>query len=142
MKENLDPHQVVISREYFDTLVLMARCNDFLAGRITHPGQTMVDRILWHARKYNPALHKERQEELCAELIQKRMWRNRRAQLIKEYTVTKKHVYVMDGKNDWPAVVCGESRRGKMLVRLMVMFANAYSFEHVHIDNIILSPRP
>jgi len=141
MKENFDPHQVVISREYFNTLITMAGINDVPAGRKNHPNQTIIGRILWHARKFNRALHNERQVDVEKDLLIKRHQRHKRTQLIKEYGNGTKQVFVMDGENDWPTVICGESRKSKMHIRCMVIRAHTCNFEAVHVDSIIRIPR-
>jgi hypothetical protein len=142
MKENFDPHQVVISREYFDKLIEMAQPNDHTAGRPTHPNQTILARILWHARKFNRHLHNERQVEVETDLVSKRMKRNWRMKIVKKYAGTREKVYVIEGDNDWPAIVCGASRRNKLGIRVMITRGHKCSFEIVLAENIILTPRP
>lgn len=136
MKENFDPHQVVISRDYFDKLIEMAKPNDYPAGRKDHPNQTIIGRILRHARKYNHPLHVERIEEIWKEIAVKRNNRKRRAEIIKAYS--GKFVYVSEGDQFWPACVCGESRRSKVHVRVAIVAVGKCGFFYPHIDDIHL----
>lgn len=59
MKQNNNPHEVVISREVYDELILRATWEGY-------PGT----HLKWHARKFNPALKAERKAELEAERIE------------------------------------------------------------------------
>lgn len=59
MKQNHNPHEVVISREVYDELILRATWDGF-------PGT----HLKWHARKFNSALKAERKAELEAERIE------------------------------------------------------------------------
>lgn len=56
MKQNNNPHEVVLSREVYDELILRATWEGY-------PGT----HLKWHARKFNPALKAERKAELIAE---------------------------------------------------------------------------
>lgn len=142
MKENYDPHQVIISREYFDKLVELAKPNDCPVSLTEKPNQTIIGRILWHARKYNRQLHNERQVQVEVNLVSKRMSRRRRRKILLKYAGTGKQVYVIEGDKDWPAVVCGESRHDKMRIRVCIVESGKMGFFYPHIDDIILHPRP
>jgi hypothetical protein len=119
MNENKDSHQIVLSREYFDQLVKLAKRSDRPAGRVNHPNQTIVDRVLWHVRKYNVAYKEEQAVQRLASEKELRELRKRVKHLVKNYV--GKEVYVKSiGENAFePAIVVGASYdKFKVKVRL------------------------
>lgn len=140
MKENFDPHQVVISREYFDKLVEMAKPKDHFAGTENRPNQTILARILRHARKFNRALRAERQVKVAADFASRREKRQRAHQIAREYM--DKTVYIIDGDNDLPAIVSGGLYPSRVHLRLLVARGRNLNYESIHIDDIIETPRP
>lgn len=59
MEQNHDPHQIVISREYFDKLVHAAEASGIMEPSSVHPNRTLASAVRWHVRKFNPAYKQE-----------------------------------------------------------------------------------
>lgn len=141
MKENFDSHQVVISREYFETLVNMAQASDYQAGTQNRPNQTMLARILRHVRKYNRPLHESRVEEVAVEL---KDWRDDRNQVIAflndhvpwHQNGNRRCVYVNVDAVLHEAVVLGIHPKDKLVVRLQLLGPKSWKKANYHISNI------
>lgn len=85
MKVNKDPHQVVLSREMYDALLFLAIRGEEDSYSHDADADVPVTKIKWHARKYNTALHLERQAELKAELLARNEERANIRRLLDEY---------------------------------------------------------
>lgn len=86
MKVNKDPHQVVLSREMYADLLSWAKVGVAESYSYEHDDLTPIQKIQWHARKFNTALHLERQAELKIELRARNEERARIRKLLEEYT--------------------------------------------------------
>ena len=120
MKENTDPHQIVISREYFDKLIALARDNDHTARRPNHPNQTILARIQWHARKYNPAYKLEQAQERFADQQRYKADKERALEFAKKYqgkVIT--FIFINDLTS---ALVIGVSKHDKTRIQCKRLF--------------------
>lgn len=139
MKENHDPHQIVISREYFEELVRIAQRKDTNL-RTWFKDVKLIPRILWHVRKYNTAY--KAQQAILRETKQKE-WnelRSRVIDLIKNYE--DKVVYAdtqIPASRHLPMVVMGRSWKSKLHVALRRSIDGRLHehVEHFHIRNIV-----
>lgn len=88
MKDNLDPHQVVMSREAYDDLIKLATVGE---DECVVDDVRELTRIKWHIRKFNAPLRAERKIQLMEELEQ--------VAKAKEKLFTLLHYYT--GKEVW-----------------------------------------
>jgi len=148
MKENNDPHQIVISREYFDELVRMAKrqpySSDVTGGKgvlasMRHDRLTLP-RILWHVRKFNTRYKEEQTKQREDKQTEWKRLRNQTIDLLKNYE--GKVVYV-DGfhpaNKHLPMLLIGRGHKSKLHVMVKRIIDNQPDgdAEDVHIRNIV-----
>jgi len=68
MKVNKDHNQVVLSREMYADLLSWAKVGVAESYSYEHDELTPIQKIQWHARKFNANLHLERKAEVAEEL--------------------------------------------------------------------------
>ena len=83
MKDNLDPHQVVMSREMYDDLMKLATVgeDEWFLDDVRE-----LSRIKWHIRKYNAPLRAERKIELMEEFERVTKAKEKLFSLLDRYT--------------------------------------------------------
>lgn len=83
MKDNQDPHQVVMGREVYDDLMKLATVaeNECVVDDVLE-----LARIRWHIRKYNAPLRAQRKIELMEELDRVNRAKEKLFSLLEHYT--------------------------------------------------------
>jgi hypothetical protein len=121
MKENLDPHQITISREMFDDLVAVAEHNRVYARSEVHPNRTLAAKARWHARKFNPA-YKAEQAKLRKEEADRYKWQRQTAiDFLRQWEGKEIQVNHFNGVCETYMVV-GRSPKSKLHIRLRLTY--------------------
>lgn len=86
MKVNNDKHEVHLSREMYDALLAWATVGVQESYSSEYDELTPLQKIKWHARKFNTQLHIERDQELAKEERETRKNKRELFRFLKENT--------------------------------------------------------
>lgn len=86
MNVNKDRHQVVLSREMYNDLVAWAKLGVEESYSHEYDELTPLQKIQWHARKYNTDLHLERKAEVAEEARIREEFKKRYKELLSNFS--------------------------------------------------------
>lgn len=141
MKENKDPHHVIMAREMYDSLMELAA----VGAAYREQGSKKLAKVRRHVQKYNKPVHVQRQVQIHQEETEYRNLRNRVILLITTHTgdtvwrkctapphpgLTERPIFYLGCK------VVGRSEMGKLIVK--VRNIDSHELYDVHIEALIM----
>lgn len=120
MKVNKDHHQVVLSREMYDALMVLAVRGEE-DSYTTDIDDVPISKIRWHARKYNTHLHLERKAEVAEERRVRSEFKKRYKHLLSNYSNKQVWQRHPSSKNEgepvyYKVILLGRARNDKSKV--------------------------